>query len=114
MQQGVYLDYNATAPLRPEVAEAALSGRPCGRPAILPRFTGSAAPGPAPGRGPPAKLLAELVGSAPAGIVIFTSGGSEANNLALARPGRHPRAGLSRSAIEHDSVLQAVRSAAPR
>ena len=36
--------------------------------------------------------------------VIFTSGGTEANNLALKASGRHP---IIVSAIEHDSVLQA-------
>src|SRR5579875_3700351 len=46
---------------------------------------------------------AALVGAAPEGV-IFTSGGTEANNLALAGSGR---ARLLVSAIEHASIWEA-------
>jgi cysteine desulfurase len=47
--------------------------------------------------------VAALINAAPAQIV-FTGSGTEANNLALAQPGRR----VVVSAIEHDSVLQAA------
>lgn len=94
-----YLDYNATAPVRPEVRAAvaaalALPGNP------------SSVHGP--GREARACVeearakVARLVGTAP-GNIIFTGSGTEANNLALAgtRPGR-----ILASAIEHPSVLR--------
>ncbi|MDX1541976.1 MAG: cysteine desulfurase family protein, partial [Geminicoccaceae bacterium] len=49
-------------------------------------------------------VVAAVVGGAPAGVV-FTSGGTEANNLALRVPGDGP---VLVSAIEHDSVLAAA------
>lgn len=54
--------------------------------------------------------VAELVGAEP-GQVVFTSGGTEANNLAVlgvARPGAH----LVATAIEHVSLLRALEVAA--
>jgi cysteine desulfurase len=95
----VYLDYNATAPVRPEAARAVAEAL---------ALTGNASS--VHGYGRAARRLievsrqavAELVGAEPAGVV-FTSGGTEANNLALA--GR-PR--LLVSAGEHPSVLEAA------
>jgi cysteine desulfurase len=95
-----YLDYNASAPVRPEVAlaMAAALGR-TGNPSSVHRA----------GREARALLeharaaVAALVG-APPHAVVFTSGGTEANNQALqSDSGR----GLV-SAIEHDSVLAAA------
>jgi cysteine desulfurase len=96
-----YLDWNATAPLCPEAATAihaalALGGNPSS----------------VHGRGRAARQLVEdaretiaaLVG-APTDGVIFTSGGTEANHLALLGSGRER---VLVSAIEHSSVLQAV------
>jgi cysteine desulfurase len=95
-----YLDCNATAPVRPEVAQAmaAALGR-TGNPSSVHRA----------GREARALLeqaresVAALVG-APPEAVVFTSGGTEANNQALL--------GVSGpklvSAIEHDSVLAAA------
>ena len=100
MNQRSYLDYNATAPLRPEVRVAietalALYGNPSsvhaeGRAA---RAAVEAARG----------SVAELVGARPENV-IFTSGGTEANTLALASP---PGAAWHcyMSAVEHPSVL---------
>lgn len=96
----VYMDYNATAPMRPEAIEAMLSACAIvGNPSSVHRF------------GRLARRLVEdardkvaaLVG-ATAAQVVFTSGGTEANNLAVIGTGR-PR--FLAAAIEHDSVLRA-------
>ena len=96
-----YLDWNATAPLRPEAASAiaealALGGNPSsvhqrGRAArqLVERSR---------------EAVAALVGASPDGVV-FTSGGTEANHLALLGSGRDR---VLTSAVEHSSVLQAV------
>lgn len=100
-----YLDYNATAPVWPEVRDAmadALS------------LPGNASSVHSFGRTARARIedareaLAALVG-ARASAVVFTSGGTEANNLALR--GVAARGGIDRllvSAIEHPSVLGAA------
>ena len=75
----VYLDWNATAPLRPEAREA-----------VLAALAQPANPSSVHGFGRKARLAAEqaraqvaaLVGTE-ARRVVFTSGGTEANNLAL-------------------------------
>jgi cysteine desulfurase len=105
MTRGIYLDHNATAPLRPEAA-AALSR------AI--EVTGNASSVHGYGRRARALIedareqVAALVGARPAELV-FTSGGTEANNMALlgTAAGR-----ILVSAGEHDSVLNAVPGAA--
>jgi cysteine desulfurase len=105
MPDRVYLDWNATTPLRPEAREAMaaaweIAGNPSsvhaeGRQAR--RLVEEARTG-----------IAAAVGALPANVV-FTSGGTEANALALT-PGlrRAPRRPVERllvSAIEHPSVL---------
>jgi cysteine desulfurase len=95
-----YLDYNATARVRPEVAlaMAAALGR-TGNPSSVHRA----------GREARAVLedaraaVAALVG-APPHAVVFTSGGTEANNQAM----QSVRGRKLVSAIEHDSVLAAA------
>jgi cysteine desulfurase len=95
-----YLDYNASAPVRPEVVGAiALELARVGNPSSVHAF----------GRGARRRLerarvaVAALVGARP-DAVVFTSGGTEANNQALAGiPGRRLV-----SAIEHASVLEAA------
>ena len=94
-----YLDYNATAPIRPGVGEAVadalvLTGNPssvheCGRRARACVEEARA-------------QVAALVGTVPANVV-FTGSGSEANNLALS--GSRPTCILA-SAIEHPSILR--------
>ncbi len=103
MMAVIYLDANATEPLRPQARDAALAAMElAGNPASI-HAAGRAARG----------LLersraqvAERLGAAPAGVV-FTSGGTEANALAIAglSAGRRVVVG----ATEHD----AVRAAAP-
>jgi cysteine desulfurase len=102
-----YLDYNATAPLRPE-ARAAILGALDGQ--------GNAQSVHAEGRRARALIetarrqVAALVGAAP-DDVIFTGGGSEANALALrgaVQAAANAGERITRlivSAIEHDSVL---------
>src|SRR5208282_2031394 len=98
-QGPVYLDWNATAPLRPEARtamDAALDH--CGNASSVHRA------------GRAARRMVELARSrvaALAGVsptqVVMTSGGTEANALAL---GGFPARRLIVSAIEHDSVLE--------
>jgi cysteine desulfurase len=109
MPDRVYLDWNATTPLRPEAREAmALAWDLSGNPSSVHA------------EGRQARRLiedarfavAEAVGASPRDV-IFTSGGTEANALALT-PGLRRAAGASVarllvSAIEHTSVLAAGR-----
>lgn len=77
---GIYLDYNASTPLDPKVAETmrALLDGPFGNPS-----SGHWASASAKAIIEKARVqVAALLGADPAGIV-FTSGGSEANNMAL-------------------------------
>jgi cysteine desulfurase len=103
----VYLDYNATAPIRPEAAEAvaralAIGGNPSsvharGRAARAAVETARA-------------QVAALAGVEPADLV-FTSGGTEANALAIESAvagGAVKR--LILGATEHDSVIETIRA----
>src|SRR5262245_27755438 len=98
----VYLDHNATSPLRESARQATLSAL---------ELTGNASSIHAEGRQAHALLdeardgVARAVGVM-APMVVFTSGGSEANNLALKGA---PVERLIVSAIEHPSVLEAAR-----
>ena len=100
-----YLDYNATAPLRPEAREALLAALEIGNPSSVHE------------EGRKARALVEAARadvaalvSASAETVIFTSGGTEACNLALGL--RQAPAGeikrLLLSAIEHSAILAAA------
>jgi cysteine desulfurase len=101
MSQRIYLDWNATAPLRSEARGAALAALDA---------TGNPSSVHAEGR--MARRLVEeareqvaaLVG-AEARNVVFTSGGTEANMLALTPPTAGDGCALMVSAIEHPSVL---------
>jgi cysteine desulfurase len=112
MTDRIYLDWNATAPLRPAA-----------RAAMLAAFDQLGNPSSVHAEGRAARHLVEnareevaaLVG-ADARNVIFTSGGTEANALALTpaieRPGRkEPLTRLLVSAIEHPSVRSGSRFA---
>ena len=103
--RSTYLDWNATAPLRPEAAAAmaeALGHR--GNPSSVHRFGRDARHALEAARA----QVAALASAAPSEIV-FTSGGTEANHLALR--GLTDRRILV-SAIEHESVRQAAPDAA--
>ncbi|MEH7084335.1 cysteine desulfurase family protein [Neobacillus drentensis] len=101
----IYLDYNASTPIAPEVAEAM---KP-----LLDQFYGN--PSALHWAGLPVKELllqaraqvAELIGCSPR-EVIFTSGGSEANNLALKGyyfKNRHKGNHIITSKIEHPAIM---------
>jgi cysteine desulfurase len=102
----IYLDHNATAPLRPEVRAAML-------PFLGPPVNASSAhrEGAAARRAVEAARaqVAALIGAVPAEIV-FTSGATEANNLALR--GTAAGRGIVTTAIEHASVLETARAVA--
>jgi cysteine desulfurase len=106
MPRTIYFDYNATTPLDPAVREAMLPylGEVWGNPSSVHHV----------GRKARALLddardrAANFLGAKPSEI-IFTSGGTESNNLAifgtaraLKSKGRH----LITSSVEHDAVLQ--------
>ena len=95
-----YLDYNATTPVRPAVVEAIRETlERTGNPSSVHRFGREARRAAEQSR----QSVAAMVGAAPDQIV-FTSGGTEANNQAL----RSARGAVVVSAVEHDSVLAAV------
>jgi len=101
----IYLDWNATTPLRPEARAAMASALDAiGNPSSVHQEGRAARSLVEDARA----IVAKAVG-AQSRNVIFTSGGTEANALALA-PGLHRRNGalvkhLTVSAIEHPSVL---------
>jgi cysteine desulfurase len=102
----IYLDYNATTPIDPRVAEAM-------KPFLIEGF-GNPSSSHAEGRKAEAALdearaqVAVCLGCGPREVV-FTSGGSESNNLAIRglvemRGGGH----VVTSAVEHPAVLEVV------
>jgi len=96
-----YLDWNATAPLRPEaVAAIAAALARCGNPSSVHRWGRTARQSVERAR----EAVAALIGATPEGV-IFVSGGTEANHLALIGAGRER---ILVSAVEHSSVLEAV------
>lgn len=96
-----YLDHNATSPLRPVAFESMVEVlRAGGNPSSVHTAGRKARAAVETAR----RQVAALVGALPAEIV-FTSGGTEANNLALSGAGRRR---VLVSAVEHDSVLRAV------
>lgn len=104
----VYLDHNATTPLEPRVVEAMLPFLKgfYGNPSALYRLGRLARDAVEQARA----QVAALVGVDPS-QVIFTSGGTEANNLALqgwikAHPGR----AVAVSSVEHASVQEVVQT----
>ncbi len=105
----LYLDFNATTPLDPAVAEAMVPflGDTFGNPSSAHWYGLRAREAVAKAR----TEVAEMVGCEP-DEVIFTSGGTEANNLAImgyALAHRHRGNHIVTSAIEHPSVLEVCR-----
>jgi cysteine desulfurase len=103
----IYLDHNATTPVDPEVYDAVFSSlrRDSGNPSsshlagrkareVIEHSRGS---------------VADLLGCAPEDI-LFTSGGTESNNLALMGTAlAHTKGHIITSSIEHPSVLNTCR-----
>lgn len=102
----VYLDYNATAPVRPEAIEAMT--RVLGQ-------VGNPSSIHAAGRAARAVVeaarndIAALIGG-PASTVIFTGGGTEANALAVDSAVATGSRRLIISAIEHDCVIETAKA----
>ncbi|MFQ5984061.1 MAG: cysteine desulfurase family protein [Alphaproteobacteria bacterium] len=104
MKPRSYLDYNATVPVKPAVTEAVAAAlERVGNPSSVHSFGRLARRAVEDARG----RVAALVGAQPRQVV-FTSGGTEANNLALEGSGRARRLV---SAVEHVSVLEAAAEA---
>jgi len=111
MRPPVYLDYAATTPVRPEVLEAMLpylTDQSFGNPSSSHRFGRAARAGIEQAR----RQVAEAVGAEP-NQVVFTSGGTEADNLgivgaALAARDRGAAMCAVVSAVEHKAVLAAA------
>ena len=102
----VYLDYNATAPLRPEAREA-----------LLRALESPANPSSVHAAGRAARDVVEkgraqlgaLVG-VPAGSVTFVSGGTEANALAIDSAKVAGAQRIIISAVEHDAVVETAKA----
>jgi cysteine desulfurase len=111
MRTPVYLDHAATTPVRPEVLEAMmpyLTAQSFGNPSSAHRFGRAARAGIEQAR----RQIGEALGAEPS-QVIFTSGGTEADNLsilgaALAARERGAAMCAAVSAIEHKAVLAAA------
>jgi cysteine desulfurase len=95
-----YLDYNATAPIRPEAAEAVMRAITLGGNPSSVHASGRAARA---GVEQARAQVAGLVGM-PSGSVIFMSGAAEANALAIASAVSAGSRRLIVSAIEHETV----------
>jgi cysteine desulfurase len=111
MHPAVYLDHAATTPVRPEVLEAMLpylTNQSFGNPSSAHRFGRAARAGIEQAR----RQIAEALGAEP-NQVVFTSGGTESDNLgivgaALAARERGEKMCVAVSAIEHKAVLAAA------
>ncbi|MGC8628016.1 MAG: cysteine desulfurase family protein [Acidimicrobiales bacterium] len=104
-----YLDHAATTPLRPEASEAM-------RPWLADRFGNPSGPHAIARAARQAvdearETVASLLG-VPAGGVVFTGGGTEADNLAVLGRARARPGAIVLSAIEHHAVLRAAEAAA--
>jgi len=105
----IYLDHNATTRVRPEAIEAVVQAL---------QHVGNASSIHAAGRGARAimeearEAVAALIG-APASTVVFTSGGAEANSLALESAIATGSRRLIVSAIEHATILETAKAYAP-
>jgi cysteine desulfurase len=100
----IYADYNATTPLDPEVRAAMAEA--------LERTFGN--PSSMHGAGQAARRLVERARAGVAGLIgaepdeiVFTSGGTEADNLALQAAAAGPRRTVVASSVEHKAVLDA-------
>lgn len=100
-----YLDYNATSPVKPAVRVAILEALECtGNPSSVHGYGRSAKRYVDEAR----SAVAAMVGVKPT-QVIFTSGGTEANNMVFHG---QTTAQIATSSIEHDSVLAATKGSA--
>lgn len=102
----VYLDHNATTPVRPEAISAVSRAlETVGNPSSVHAAGRAARAAMEQARTDVAALIA-----APASTVIFTGGGTEANALAILSAVATGSRRLIVSAIEHDSVLESAKA----
>jgi cysteine desulfurase len=103
--QRFYFDHNATTPVAPEVLETMLSclGQVYGNASSIHHFGQAAKQRLEAAR----RQLASLIHANPTEIV-FTGGGTEADNLAVLGVARGARGHVVTTAIEHPAVLMAV------
>ncbi|MFJ4886183.1 cysteine desulfurase family protein [Streptomyces sp. NPDC088731] len=100
-----YLDYNATAPMRPAAREATLAAM---------QTVGNASSTHRSGRDAAQRVdearhqVADLVNCSP-GEIVFTSGATEANNLAL-RAAHSAGGTVITSTVEHPAVLETAKN----
>lgn len=106
MTSGIYLDYNATAPLRPAAREAMVRAWDVsGNPSSV-HATGRAARAIVEqARSEVAALIGGMVST-----VVFTSGGTEANALAIESAVATGVKRLIIGAIEHESVIETAKA----
>lgn len=105
-QHPVYLDYNATAPIRPEAAKAVARALQVG-----------GNPSSVHAKGREARAIVETARAGVAAAIgadlqnlVFTSGGTEANALAIESAVAGGYAPLIVCAIEHEAVLESARA----
>ena len=110
----IYLDFNASTPIAPEVAEAL-------KPFLTPEYLGYGNPSSAHWAGEPARCAVEQARAEVAALieaspeeVVFTSGGTEANNAALKgvffkSVVQTDSPHIITTAIEHSAVLEPCR-----
>src|SRR5204863_6243783 len=113
----VYFDYNATTPLGPGVADAvAAASRDLFGNASSVHYYGQQAKA---ALDDARSAVAALIGADPSEIV-FTSGGTEADNFAIRgaaealEASKGPKRHLIASAIEHEAVLNTLKALARR
>jgi cysteine desulfurase len=109
MDRPIYLDHNATTPLLPEVIEAmrACYAEPCLNPASQHEFGRRARRRLEDARERIGELVGANVSGRDADTILFTSGGTESNNLALRSRAGSSSTPVSRvvsSQIEHPSI----------
>lgn len=106
--KSIYLDYNATTPIDPEVASAMepYLHEKFGNPSSIHSFGRDAKNAVEEAR----EKVAGLIGAKPEEI-LFTSGGTESNHSVIAATARlYPDGEIITSAVEHPSVLESCRS----
>lgn len=102
----IYLDHAATTPLRPEVREAMTPfldegfGNPSGSHEVSRRAKNAVEEA--------RERAARLLGCRP-GEIVFTGGGTEADNLAVKGRALVGGGGVVTTAVEHEAVLEAAR-----
>src|ERR1043165_7308875 len=112
MPDPIYLDHAATTPVRPEVLEAMMPsfGPRCGNPSSMHRWGREARTALDEARERVARCLGANVDE-----IVFTSGGTEADNIAVLGAWRARRSegrnAVVASPIEHKAVLESIHQA---